>query len=59
MEAVTTAITTVLSWIGAFVDALFTTDGALGELLPFFIVGIAISGVLVGVKIVRSLVWGA
>lgn len=59
MDAVTTAITTVLSWIGAFVDALFATDGVLSELLPFFIVGIAISAVLLGVKIVRSLVWGA
>lgn len=59
MEAVTSAITTVLSWIGAFVDALFATDGVLGDLLPFFVVGIAISAVLLGVKIVRSLVWGA
>lgn len=59
MEAVTTAITTVISWIGAFVDALFATEGALAELMPFFIVGIAISAVLLGVKIVRSLVWGA
>lgn len=59
MDGVTTAITTVISWLGAFVDALFGTDGALAPLLPFFIVGIAISAVLLGVKVVRSLVWGA
>lgn len=62
LQAVTDAITSVLTWIGTFIDALVTggsTPGALNALLPLFAVGIAISAVLLGVKIVKSVVWGA
>ena len=59
LQAVTDAITTVISWIGSFITALTGTSGALYPLLPLFAVGIAISAVLLGVKIVKSVVWGA
>ena len=62
LDAVTSAISSVLSWIGSFISALVTggtTPGALHDLLPLFAVGIAISAVLLGVKVVKSVVWGS
>ena len=62
LDAVTSALSTVLSWIGTFIESLVTggnTPGALNALLPLFAIGIAISAVLLGVKIVKSVVWGA
>lgn len=59
LEAITSAITVVIGWIGSVVDALITTDGALSGLLPLFAIGVAISGVMLGVKVIRSFVWGA
>lgn len=59
LEAVGTGITTVIGWVGDVVDALVTTDGALAALLPLFAIGVAISAILLGVKIVRGIIWGA
>lgn len=68
LEAVTSAISSVIAWIGTVVDALVgtagasgaaATSGALSALLPMFAIGIAISAFLLGVKAVRSIVWGA
>lgn len=62
LNAVTSAISSVIEWIGAFIESLITggsEPGALNALLPLFAVGIAISAVLLGVKIVKSVVWGA
>lgn len=58
MDAVTSAITTVITWIKTVVDAL-VGGGALSELLPLFAIGIAISAFLLGIKAIKSLVWGA
>lgn len=60
VNAVTTALGTVISWCGTVITALTdSTDGALNALLPLFAIGIAISALLLGVKIVKSIVWGA
>lgn len=59
LEAVTSGLTTVIGWIGTVIDAIITTDGQLAELLPLFAIGIAISVVFLGVKAIRSIVWGA
>ena len=59
VAAITTAIGDVIGWIGEVVTALTTQTGGLYALLPLFCVGIAISAILVGVKLIRSLVWGA
>lgn len=56
---VTSGITTVIGWIGTVVDAIIGTDGQLAELGPLFAIGISISAILLGVKMVRSIVWGA
>ena len=59
LDAVTSAISTVISWVGTVITALTGTTGALNALLPLFAIGIAISAVLLGVKIIKSVVWGA
>lgn len=59
MAAVTSALTTVISWIGTVVTALTSSGGALSELLPLLAVGIAISAFLFAMKAIRSVTWGA
>lgn len=57
LEAVTSGIGSVIGWIGNVVTAL--TTGELSALLPLFAIGIAISAIMLGIKMVRSIVWGA
>lgn len=59
IAAVTEAFTGVLGWVGSFVDALVTTDGALNALLPLFAIGVAVSVVYMVVRVVKSVIWGA
>lgn len=59
LEAVTSGITTVISWIGAVLDALLNAEGALAPLLPLLAVGVAISAILLAIKVIRSIIWGA
>lgn len=59
LDAVTSAIGTVISWVGTVITALTGSTGQLNALLPLFAIGIAISAVLLGVKIIKSVVWGA
>lgn len=58
-EAVTTAISKVLEWIGTVITALTSSSGSLYPLLPLFAIGIAVSAVLLGIKMIKSVVWGA
>lgn len=51
--------TEIIAWVGEFVSALTATDGALAGLLPLLVIGIGISLVMVCVKIVRKITWGA
>lgn len=59
LEAVTSGITTVIGWVGTVIDSLLTTEGQLAELLPLFAIGVAISAILLGVRVIRSFIWGA
>lgn len=59
MAAVTSALTTVISWVGTVVTALTSSGGQLSELLPLLAVGIAISAFLFSMKAIRSVMWGA
>ena len=59
IEAVTSGLTTVIGWVGTVITSITSTGGDLAELLPLFAVGIAISVVFLGVKVIRSIVWGA
>lgn len=58
LEQVTTALGTVISWVGDVVSALTTTDGALSALMPLMAVGISISALMLGVKAIKSFAWG-
>ena len=59
LAAVTTAMTTVIQWVSTVVTALVGETGALKELLPLFAIGVAISAVMLGIKVIRGLIWGA
>lgn len=59
LQAVTNALTTVIDWVGTVVESLVTTDGALSELLPLLAIGVAISALMLGVKAIKSFIWGA
>lgn len=59
LEAVTSALTTVISWVGSVVTALVSSTGALKDLLPLLAVGVAISALMLGIKAIKSFIWGA
>lgn len=59
LEAVTTALGTVIEWVGTVVTALTTSEGALSALLPLLAVGVAISALMLGIKAIKSFIWGA
>lgn len=56
---VTTGITTVIGWIGTVLEAIVGESGELSELAPLFAIGISISAIMLGIKIVRGIIWGA
>lgn len=59
LASVTSGITTVIGWIGTVLNAIVGSDGALSELAPLFAIGISISAIMLGIKVVRGIVWGA
>lgn len=59
LAAVTSGITDVIGWVGTVITQLTSETGQLKDLLPLFAIGIAISAVLLGIRIIRSVVWGA
>ena len=59
LDAVTSALTTVISWVGSVVTALVSSTGALKDLLPLLAVGVAISALMLGTKAIKSFIWGA
>lgn len=59
VEAVKTALGTVIEWVGIVINSITGTEGQLSELLPLFAIGIAISALLFGVRAIKSVVWGA
>lgn len=59
LEAVTSALTVVIGWVGTVVSALVGESGELKELLPLLAIGVAISALMLGVKAIKSFIWGA
>lgn len=59
LELVTSGINTVIGWVSTVVTAVVGESGQLAELAPLFAVGISISAILLGIKLVKSLVWGS
>lgn len=58
IAAVTTALGTVIDWCGTVLSAVTTEAGALGDLLPLWAVGIAISALMLGIRVMRGFAWG-
>lgn len=59
LDAVTSGLTTVIDWVGTVVSALTTTDGKLSALMPLLAIGVAVSALMLGIKAIRSFIWGA
>lgn len=59
LSYVTDGISTVIGWIGEVIDALFSTGGALATLAPLFAIGVAISAIMLGVKLIKGMIWGS
>lgn len=59
LEAVSTALNTVIGWVGTVVTELVGTEGKLNDLLPLLAVGVAISALMLGIKAIKSFIWGA
>ena len=62
ISAVTDALSTVISWVGTVISAIVTggqTPGSLNALLPLLAVTVAISALMLGIRIIRSVIWGA
>lgn len=56
MDAVTSALTVVIGWVGTVVTAI--TGGELSALLPLLAVGVSISALMLGIKAIKSFAWG-
>lgn len=56
---VTSGIGTVIGWIGTVLDAIVGSAGELSELGPLFAITISISAIMLGIKVVRGIIWGA
>lgn len=59
IDAITSGLGTVIGWVGDVITAITSTTGALYPLLPVFAIGIAVSVVMLGIKIIRGFTWGA
>lgn len=59
LDAVTTALGTVIDWVGTVVTSLTGSTGELNALLPLLAVGVAVSALMLGFKAIRSVIWGA
>lgn len=57
VAAVTSGLDTVIGWVGTVITAI--TSGGIKDLLPLFAIGIAISVIFLGVRVIKSIVWGA
>ena len=59
VDAIGTALTAVVGWVGEVVTAVCGASGSLKDLLPLVAIGVAVTACSYGVKIIKSFVWGA
>lgn len=57
MGAISDALGQVIGWIGEVITSLLT--GELSALLPLFAIGIVVSVIMLGTRVIRSFTWGA
>ena len=58
LSGVGSTLTEVISWVGQVLTALIGSDGALGAVWPFVLVGFVVSIIMLAVKVMRSFCWG-
>lgn len=58
LEKVTEGLSTVIGWVSTLINELFGASGDLAELASLVAIGIAASALFLGVKVIKSLVWG-
>lgn len=58
IELVSSGLTAVIGWCGTVVTAIFGTSGQLSTLGPMIAVGIAVSALMLGAKVIKKFAWG-
>lgn len=58
IESVATGLNTVIGWVGDVISALTGEAGELSALWPLMAIGIGISALMLGIRIIRSFAWG-
>lgn len=58
LTEVGSALTSVIGWCGNVITAVTTESGALNPLLPLWAVGIGISALMLGIRVMRGFAWG-
>lgn len=59
LAEISNVFTQVITWLGEFLSALTGETGALAALWPLMAISIGVSVLMVCIKIVRRIVWGA
>lgn len=58
LEAITSAVPTVIGWVGDVLSAIVTTEGELSAILPVIGLAIAFGVIGFGVRTIKNLTWG-
>lgn len=58
ITAVGNGLNTVIGWIGTVLTSLLGAEGALNPLLPLVAIGVAISAIMLTVKVIKTFAWG-
>lgn len=58
LTSVGDALTEIIGWAGEVLTSVVAESGALHDLMPLWAVGIAVSGVMLGIRIMRGFAWG-
>lgn len=58
IEKVSAILAIVIGWCGDVISAMVGEAGELAELAPLWLVGVAVSALLLGVKVLRTFSWG-
>lgn len=58
VEAVGDVFPTLFRWVWRVKNQLFNLESYFGPLITLFWITVAISAIFLGIKIVRSLIWG-
>lgn len=59
LATIGTTLTSIIGWVGSVVESIFGAEGALAELAPLVYIGVGVSLLLFGVKVIKGMFWGA